>query len=195
MKPKETYISDKYKYEDYLELDFNINSTTKVWDKAIDIFKSRIESRHFYAIKKLMNKRNKKEMIKCGFAIMTLECSLIDTFARFRYAPNKQRRRFVNFLKDFLLDGPNAETDAVTIYKNIRCGLVHSGATDHMCGLTYGLKNLITIKDDGGISLDIIEMNERLKNYLKDYIKILKNTNEIEVRENFVNTMNIICKP
>ena len=64
MKPKETYISDKYKYEDYLELDFNINSPTKVWNKAIDIFKSRIESRYFYAIKKLMNKHNKKEMIK-----------------------------------------------------------------------------------------------------------------------------------
>ncbi len=77
--PVATFISEKYTYEDYIKLKFELNSSEEVWEKAIDIFIDRINSRFFYAIDKLIENKDRYEMLKYGFAIMTLQCSLIDT--------------------------------------------------------------------------------------------------------------------
>ena len=45
--PSMTFLSDKYTYEDYLKLNFRLDSPDDIWEKAIDIFKSRVESRFF----------------------------------------------------------------------------------------------------------------------------------------------------
>ena len=87
----EVYISDKYTYQDYLKLNFKVDSYNNVWNKAIDIFKDRIETRYFFAIDKLMEKKDIYEMRKYGFAIVTLQCSLLDTLAKFRYGLDKQK--------------------------------------------------------------------------------------------------------
>ncbi len=39
--PSMTFLSDKYTYEDYLKLNFRLDSPDDIWEKAIDIFKSR----------------------------------------------------------------------------------------------------------------------------------------------------------
>ncbi len=83
LEPIGTYISDKYTYENYLNLDFKVDSPKDVCEKAIDIFVDRIETRYFLAINKLMEKTDRDEMRKYGFAIVTLQCSLIDTLAKF----------------------------------------------------------------------------------------------------------------
>lgn len=193
--PTATYISEKYTYEDYLELDFKLNSREDVWKKAIDIFIDRIKSRYFYAIDKLMENKNGYEMLKYGFAIVTLQCSLIDTLAKFRYGAKKQKNeeRFENFLKEYFIFGYNAEILARKFYKDIRCGLVHSGSTDNMSGLSCHLFELVTVLENGAISLDLIIMQNELNEYFKSYIKKLKNK-EKELRKNFVYTMNEVCK-
>lgn len=193
--PTATYISEKYTYEDYLELDFKLNSSEDVWKKAIDIFIDRIKSRYFYAIDKLMENKNGCEMLKYGFAIVTLQCSLIDTLAKFRYGADKQKNeeRFENFLKEYFIFGDNAEILARKVYKDIRCGLVHSGSTDNMSGLSCHLFELVTVLENGAISLDLIIMQNKLNEYFKSYIKKLK-SKEKELRKNFVYTMDEVCK-
>lgn len=81
------YLSEKYKLSDYIALNLNINSQTEVWEKAINIFISRINGRYFNAINKLSNNGNIEEMQKYGFSIMSIECLLIDTLVKFRYGP------------------------------------------------------------------------------------------------------------
>lgn len=77
LEPKGTYISDKYTYEDYLELNFKVDSPKNIWKKAIDIFVDRIVTRYFLAIDKLMERNDRYAMRKYGFAIVTLQCSLM----------------------------------------------------------------------------------------------------------------------
>lgn len=197
--PIATFISKKYTYEDYLKLEFELNSPEEVWEKAIDIFIDRINSRFFYAIDKLMENKDRYEMLKYGFAIMTLQCSLIDTFAKFRYGSNKQTERFYIFLKEYLIkniDEEEKQKMASKFYKDIRCGLVHSGSTENMSGLSCDAVNLITTMKNGNkefISVDIFIMDKELRKYFKEYINRLRNKDE-ELRKNFVKIMNHVCK-
>lgn len=197
--PIATFISEKYTYEDYLKLYFELNSPEDVWEEVIDIFIDRINSRFFYAIDKLIENKDRYEMLKYGFAIMTLQCSLIDTFAKFRYGSNKQTERFYKFLKEYLIydiDEEEKEKIATKFYKDIRCGLVHSGSTENMSGLSCDSLNLITTIKNGEkefISVDIFIMDKKLRKYFKEYIKELKNKDE-ELRKNFVKIMNHVCK-
>lgn len=197
--PIATFISEKYTYEDYLKLEFELNSPEEVWEKAIDIFIDRINSRFFYAIDKLMENKDRYEMLKYGFAIMTLQCSLIDTFAKFRYGSNKQTERFYMFLKEYLIkniDEEEKQKIASKFYKDIRCGLVHSGSTENMSGLSCDAVNLITTMKNGNkefISVDIFIIDKELRKYFKEYINKLRNKDE-ELRKNFVKIMNHVCK-
>lgn len=196
LKPIKTFISDKYTYEDYLNLRFELNSTEDIWKKAIEIFVDRIESRYFFAIDKLIENPDRNQMRKLGFAIVTLQCSLIDTLSKFRYGLNKQKNqeRFTSFLQEYFIFDSNAEVLAKKVYKDIRCGLVHSGSTDNMSGLSCDLRKLVTILPNEAISLDIIVLDNKLRSYFSEYIKKLKDKEESELRENFVQIMNEVCK-
>ena len=194
--PIATFISEKYTYEDYLNLNFKLDSSEDVWNKAIDIFIDRINSRYFYAIDKLMENESRYEMLKYGFAIVTLQCSLIDTFSKFRYGRKYlgNKERFTTFLKEYFLSDFNKEELARKIYEDIRCGLVHSGATDHKSGLSCEMIGLVSfLPNNEGISLDLLILQEEEK-YFDEYIKKLKDKKEDELRKNFVYTMNEVCK-
>lgn len=137
--PVATYISEKYTYEDYLKLNFKLDSTDEIWQEAINIFTDRINSRIIYGIDKLIKNKSRYEMLKYGFPIMILQCSLIDTFAKFRYGSNNQTKRFEDFLVEYLLYDFKEEEKAniaKKFYKDIRCGTVHSGSTENMSGLS-----------------------------------------------------------
>lgn len=196
LEPIRTYISEKYTYEDYLELNFELNSPAKVWEKAIDIFVDRIVTRYFLAIDKLMERTDIYAMRKYGFAIVTLQCSLMDTLSKFRYGAAKKgnQDRFTSFLKEYFIFGENSKRLAEKVYKDIRCGIVHAGATDNKSGLSCECVELITLLPNGAISLDLIILQEKLKKYFYEYVQSLLNKKESELRENFVYTMNEVCK-
>lgn len=198
--PIATYISEKYTYEDYLRLNFKLDSTEEIWEEAINIFTDRINSRIIYGIDKLIANKNKYEMLKYGFSIMILQCSLIDTFAKFRYGSDKQTKRFEDFLIEYLLfDFKEEEKEKIAkkFYKDIRCGVVHSGSTEKMSGLSCDSLNLITTmkeKNKEFISVDIFIMDKKLREYFNEYKEKLKDKKQYELRKNFVKIMNKVCK-
>ena len=196
LEPIGIYISDKYTYEDYLELNFKVDRSEKIWEKAIDIFVDRIVTRYFLSINKLMERTDRYAMRKYGFAIVTLQCSLIDTLAKFRYGANKRRNkeRFTTFLNEYFIEGENSKYLADRVYEDIRCGIVHSGATDNKSGLSCECMELISLLPNGAISLDLIILQEKLKKYFLEYVQNLTKKKETELRKNFVYTMNIVCK-
>lgn len=204
--PAATYISEKYTYENYLKLNFKLDSTEEIWEEAINMFEDRINSRIIYGIDKLITNKNtnkrehKHEMLKYGFPIMILQCSLIDTFAKFRYGSSNQSKRFIDFLMEYFLfdfKGEEKEKIAKKFYKDIRCGIVHSGSTENMSGLSCDSLNLINImkeKDKEFISVDIFIMDKKLREYFDQYKKKLKDKEQYELRKNFVKIMNVVCK-
>lgn len=196
LEPIGTYISEKYTYEDYLKLNFKVDSPKDIWEKAINIFEDRIRTRYFLAIGKLMQRTDRYEMRRYGFAIVTLQCSLIETLAKFKYGADKTRNkeRFTDFLNEYFIDGSNSKYLADKVYKDIRCGIVHSGATDNKSGLSCECIELVSLLPNGAISLDLLILQEKLELYFEGYKKRLKNEKECELRKNFVYTMNIVCK-
>lgn len=119
-------------------------------------------TRYFLAINKLMEKTDRYEMRKYGFAIVTLQCSLIDTLAKFRYGKEKKKtnERFQNFLNEYLIFGSDSENLAKKVYKDIRCGIVHSGATDNKSGLSCEGLELVYMLPNGAISLNFLILQD-----------------------------------
>ena len=143
-----------------------------------------------------MERTDRYAMRKYGFAIVTLQCSLIDTLAKFRYGANKtkNKERFTTFLNEYFIEGENSKYLADRVYEDIRCGIVHSGATDNKSGLSCECMELISLLPNGAISLDLIILQEKLKKYFLEYVQNLTKKKETELRKNFVYTMNIVCK-
>lgn len=206
------YLSEKYKLSDYIALNLNINGQTEVWEKAINIFISRINGRYFNAINKLSNNGNIEEMQKYGFSIMSIECLLIDTLVKFRYGPirinnhinrddrfkkfrfNQENKiRFMKFLSEFLSEEFVEEKNAEKFYKDIRCGIVHFGSTENMSRLTCDSDKLIKLLENGDISVDVNILYNKLERYFQKYINDLKDINQRKLRENFIITMNYLC--
>ncbi len=206
------YISEKYRLLDYIKLSLNMNSCAEDWNKAIDIFISRINGRYFNAINKLSSSGNIEEMQKYGFSIMSIECLLIDTLVKFRYGPSRMNNqfsddnrfknvrfnqenkiRFIKFLKEFISKEFLEKNNAEKFYKDIRCGIVHFGTTENMSRLTCDSDKLIKSLENGDISVDVNILYNRLERYFKEYINELKDINQKKLRENFVITMNYLC--
>lgn len=82
MENKGIKISPNFTQKDWLDLDLSKN-TKENWDKAIDIFKDRIEGRYFKQIEALDNNQNISIRLFSGFAIMSLTCLLIETLEQF----------------------------------------------------------------------------------------------------------------
>ena len=199
----EIYIADNYKLSDYLGIRLTMQSSELEWEKAINIFITRIHGRYFDAINKLSNNKNEKEMLKYGFSIMCIQCLLIDTFVKFRFGPSKPREKtlsynyenrdqFAKFLRTEFREDFNYKI-ALRFYKDIRCGIVHFGTTKNNSRLTCDSDKLITELKDGNISVDISILEDRLENYFQKYIEEIKLESQTELREKFIMAMNYIC--
>mgnify|MGYP003304339718 CR=1 FL=1 len=80
------YISEKYRLLDYIKLSLNMNSCAEDWNKAIDIFISRINGRYFNAINKLSS-NGKYVSTKCRqfFYLLTLSSKVCNFFENFNF--------------------------------------------------------------------------------------------------------------
>ena len=127
---------------------------TNNWELVIELFKQRIENFYFDTIKNILKPNSKKGE---GFAIVTLQCALIEMLAAFKYGkihnPEKidtdpeyeykdSTKYFIKFLKNeslfenhFFIVRPNGMKhgnqpyDADDFYSNVRCGLMHEART------------------------------------------------------------------
>jgi hypothetical protein len=150
-------ISPNFYQKDWLDLDLTKNNLDN-WNKAIEMFKDRIEGRYFKQIEVLDTNKDRDVGLFSGFAIMSLTCLLIETLEQF-WTGNIQTSRKsktgtkINCLSK-LLNSPKKDisNDALTFfsffqrnddfkhffdteekanvfYTKIRCGLLHQGQT------------------------------------------------------------------
>jgi len=68
-------ISRNYKAEHWNALTFNAEGD---WQKGVDIFMDRLTTRYLLHIQRLLRHRTS------GFAVLTLDCALIETLEQFR---------------------------------------------------------------------------------------------------------------
>jgi hypothetical protein len=150
-------ISPTFFQKDWTDLDLSKNNMEN-WNKAIEIFRDRIEGRYFKQIEVLDQNADRTIGLFSGFAIMSLTCLLIETIEQFwtgniETSRKRQTGKKGNCLARILSSSKNeVSNDALAFfsffqrsdqlksffdtaekanvfYTKIRCGLLHQGQT------------------------------------------------------------------
>lgn len=197
------YISPRFSADDFLRLHLTVHSSDDDWKKGIKIFRDRIEARYFDPITNLLEREDDIE--KNGFAIMALNCLLVDTFYQFRDPNNhfEPRRRSEIFrrsngevYKEFLIRNFPDHFDfhkANLFYQDIRCGILHSAQTKHGSQLTYDKHYVVEVFEGDKLRVDIRNFSEKMHCYYDSYIHQLE-LRDIPKRNSFVKQMEKICR-
>src|SRR5437667_9021632 len=119
-------ISRNYKADHWKALRFTSEAD---WETAIAIFQDRLETRYLEHIRRLLGHRTS------GFAVLALDCVVIETMEQFRQGtqktPYKQGEKyFVSFLRETSFSGHITKEQAGLFYTNIRCGLLHQAEAE-----------------------------------------------------------------
>lgn len=180
---------------DYLNLNLDLRSSNDDWDKAIKIFEDRIEGRFFSVIDVIKNRQNYNQD---GFAIMALECLLIETLMQFREGYDMTPRgvnkdKYATFLMRELPEVFPNKTIAEIFYTDIRCGILHSAETKNGSQLTFNKEDVVERINSNTISVDVEKMTNRVREYYYYYIEELREGNNNILRDNFLKKMDSIC--
>ncbi len=185
-------ISVRYSARDFKRLNLSINSDPEKWDKAIEMFRDRFRERYFGPIGVL--EHNCEEY---GFAIMAINCLLIDTFYQFLHGHTKNDKNsqtYPEFLKSELPSIIKCDAMANIFYKSIRCGILHSAQTKDGCMLSTECEEAVEFFDNNRkIKVNVKLFSEKMEEYFLAYIDKLKNENNVELRQQFIKQMTKIC--
>lgn len=124
------------------------------WEQAIELFKNRLNRKFFNPVQTIISHQKLEGE---GFAIVTVQCSLIESLASFRagkihilkrkntspnYLYDGSKKLFIDFLQNaeifkdnfWQLDNNgkyliNTPFNAEDFYRNVRCGLMHESRT------------------------------------------------------------------
>lgn len=196
------YISPSYSAQDFLNLHLSLNSNNDDWNTAISIFRDRIESRYFTPIDAMLSRRNDIE--QNGFAVMAINCLLVDSFYQFTDPGNIVRngRRnesliktntvcYTRFLRQNFPHIFNRNT-AYYFYTDIRCGILHSAQTKNGSQLTYNKNYVVEVFDGDKIRVDVRNFSGLMRRYYNDYISKLTN-GDVSLRQAFITQMTLVC--
>lgn len=183
-------ISRNYTAKDWKSLTFK---TEDEWQKAVDIFLDRIETRYLVHIDRIIKHRTS------GFAVLALDCTLIETLEQFRRGKQKTPNRKVETYFVALLTGTsfNKHFDKDTarmFYKQIRCGLLHqTEARDSQVKRTSALPMIAYTKGKKGLIVNSKPFHEEMKEVIRQYADELRNPKSTKAREAFRAKMDFIC--
>lgn len=184
-------ITNRYRAQDYLDLQLEVDSEDGKWETAIEIFTDRFTERYFDPVCDLQ-----KNSEKNGFAIMALNCLLIDTFYQFEEGveeTTKNKACYTKFLQEHLSEIVSSSVMAMKFYKDIRCGILHSAQTKN--GSMLSTESEIAIEFINGkssIKVNVNMFSEEMKRYFESYIVRLRYGDK-KTRENFITKMYYIC--
>ncbi len=196
-------ISPKYTVAFWrsLELDTD-NPKQGDWLKAVDVLRDRIHGRFITPAQTLIefDKGNKQQTF--GFAVLALDCLVLETIQGFKEGVPNHTGHSTRLFKEFLgawepfidcLDaGMVAETKAVEFYKQGRCALHHSGATEKM---TVGISGPMIKFGNDNITVNRTLLHTELVAEFDRYLEALSNPQSVGLRIKFLLKMNSICGP
>lgn len=184
------YISPQYVKSDYLSLNLTPYSSEDDWNKATLIFRDRIACRFLNQINALL-----KDVRNNSFAIMALNCLLIETLLQFRDGKDETSTQntiqYSNFLSQEFPDVFTYQS-ARAFYRGIRCGILHSAQTKERTRLSSDESYIINY-NNGVLEVSVKCFSHRLQQYFEDYIVKVSNVSETVIRANFIAKMDFIC--
>lgn len=180
--------------DDYQALDF---SEENDWQTAITIFEDRINGRFIEVI----NRIQKSDY--SGFAVMALNCLLIETLQQFyrgkqQTPPRKVGKYFFEFLTSTSFGTYFDEQKANRFYDDVRNGILHQAETkgSTKIWIRQGSPIVDWTDDRKGLVINREKFSAQLVHEFESYVqKLRKNSLESsELRNKFKTKMDYICK-
>lgn len=188
-------ISPNYWTENWEQLNLSLDSPEETWKKAIIIFQDRIEGRYFNYIDQL-----DRETFS-GFAVMALSCLLIETLQQFiegvdSTPSGKSGEYFIQFLTKTSFNEFFDIDKARIFYKQIRCGILHQAEVEgsSLIRTDSSLSLAQFTEDRRGLIINRRSFYHKLKEVFNDYVGLLSDGSNAEIRRNFIYKMNYICR-
>ncbi|WP_072386535.1 hypothetical protein [Hyphomicrobium sp. CS1BSMeth3] len=171
------------------------------WQRAVEMFRNRINGRFFAPVDTLVGLQEGCNQT-FGFAILALDCLVIETIQGFRRGivnhSGRSKELFVEFLTGWSLfkvalpRGADALALAKLVYTDCRCALLHSGATGG--GLLVGISgNAFAFGRAGSLRINRTALHNGLKEEFEVYLAGLLDVNAVVARQNFKKKMNALC--
>lgn len=209
-------ISPKYNSTDWVALNLTPTSTADECKTAVAIFDNRYNYRFIKQIDALRFNSSKAASIYSGFAIMSINCLLIETLNQFYYGVNdtdelKKNKtiKHIASIKDSFVDflttsehfkGEFDKQTSGLFYYHIRCGLLHQAETKMTSKIHIDKTQMSIVKKihDGktvtGISVRRDLFTDGL---ISEYVAYKKNLliipTNTALRQKFITKMDIIC--
>jgi gamma-glutamylcyclotransferase (GGCT)/AIG2-like uncharacterized protein YtfP len=196
-------ISPKYTADDWITLRTRLNEPFErsAWEEAIAFAEDRISNRFLEPVKILLS-HDGGTKLGFGFAILALDCLLIDTLQSFREGRTSggeasSTSSFIEFLvnrqrfkSEFI-----SKTMARDFFECVRCGLLHDGETRK--GWLVHAKSddgRILKKTRDGWILYRNHFHAALKEEFSDYLtELLEDSADSALRAKFLMRMDTIC--
>lgn len=185
-------ISRHFSTKDWVRLKFDSEAD---WAQAILILKDRLEARYLEHIRILLHRRNS------GFAVLTLDCALIETLEQFRRGKQatpsrKGKEYFISFLTTTDFSKHFSAKIASAFYTQIRCGLLHQTETDGHSKIKHGdsLPLISEIMNGTGLIINKQLFHLLLEKVISRYLMDLENPENVTLRQSFRSKMDSICR-
>ena len=185
-------ISRLFTVEDWQSLDLDIGEN---WSLAVNMFKDRLESRYLEHIRQLL------PMKTSGFAVLALDCALIETMENFkrgtRTTPSgKGKEYFVSFLTSSGFAKHFSAKRAEIFYKQIRCGLLHQSEAGENSRIKrgFGLPLVSDTPDGKSLILNKVLFHELLEQEINLYYQQIRTDATPDLRAHFKKKMDGICR-
>ncbi len=198
-------ISPKYTASKWLSLDLKQKDSTD-WQTAVDIFDDRIKGRFLQQVEVLESNSDSQIRYFSGFAIMAIDCLLIETLQQFyngskRTGKEQDEKMFHDFFQrtaEFSAFFDNSIKTNI-FYVQIRCGILHQAQTKKKSTIHVKsgtpLAQWVDISDHSqGISINRHKFHKALLSVYEKYIVDLRSNNNLNLRRKFERKMNIIAK-
>lgn len=169
------------------------------WLRAIDIFQKRFLGRFIEPVDLLIAQDETRPPIdrRFGFAVMAIDCLLIETLAAFREGLTTTRdcskRVFLDFLHTRPLFGDHFRGKlAEDFYDDFRNGVLHQAETKRNSKI-WSVGELVQQRDNGLI-VNRTKLHDLIKDEISSYCQELLNADNAPLRANFRNKMDFICR-
>lgn len=185
-------ISPKYTDAHWIALEFTSEAD---WQRAVDIFEDRIRRRFLDTIQHL------DRMEFSGFAVLALDCLLIETLQQFRRGAyetpdGRGRDEFVEFLTMTRFGAFFDTNTARKFYWQIRNGILHQGEVKGNSRVVItGSAPVVRLTDDGsGIIVSRRRFHREMALYVDEYVSMLRDPANVDARRKLRRKMNYICR-
>ncbi|MDW8405320.1 hypothetical protein [Chloroflexus sp.] len=200
-------IAPGVKNTEWKELNLSLQSDESDWRKATEMFRKRL-GRFTEPVRALMGHKEKKVNLYSGFAIIALDCLLIETLQSFREGRSNpegrrgrgSRQSTREMFVRFLTTRPRfkfSDEEAEIFYDHFRNGILHQGEIKSSGRIKKETKSSRMIKpseDDQSLIVYRNNFHRAVEEEIENYINELINGKDNQIRKNFIKKMNEICR-